>query len=111
MKAVTHIPSDIDVDLKRHKVRIKWSDDHRSTYNFDLLRDQCPCAVCDEERKKAATEPLFIRPKVKGELLADRPAALVGQYAIQFFWKDGHNSGIYAFDYLHTLDKKSTDVD
>lgn len=98
-------PRDIDVDMKAREVRIVWTDNRRSTYSFDLLRDQCPCAVCDEERKKAAEEPLFIRPHVSGDLLPDRPAELVGQYAIQFFWQDGHNSGIYSFDYLRELDE------
>ena len=105
MMQSNHKPRDIDVDMKAREVRIVWNDNRRSTYSFDLLRDQCPCAVCDEERKKAAEEPLFIRPKVKGELLPDRPAELVGQYAIQFFWQDGHNSGIYSFDYLRELDE------
>jgi DUF971 family protein len=28
---------------------------------------------------------------------------LVGGYAIQLFWGDGHSSGIYAFAYLQKL--------
>jgi DUF971 family protein len=24
----------------------------------------------------------------------------VGSYALQFFWNDGHNTGIYTWDYL-----------
>ena len=27
----------------------------------------------------------------------------VGGYAVQLFWADGHNSGIFAFDYLKRL--------
>jgi DUF971 family protein len=27
----------------------------------------------------------------------------VGGYAVQLFWADGHNSGIFAFDYLRRL--------
>jgi hypothetical protein len=27
-------------------------------------------------------------------------AQIVGNYAIQFSWDDGHNSGIYTWDYL-----------
>jgi DUF971 family protein len=30
-------------------------------------------------------------------------AELVGRYALQIFWNDGHSSGIYAFDYLRRL--------
>lgn len=96
-------PKNIDVDLNAAELRIEWHDGHKSIIPFEKLRDQCPCATCDEERKKAAEEPLFIRVTPKTELLADRPAELVGQYAIQFFWVDGHNSGIYAFNYLRQL--------
>jgi DUF971 family protein len=28
---------------------------------------------------------------------------LVGGYAIQLFWADGHSSGIYSFTYLRRL--------
>lgn len=36
---------------------------------------------------------------------APRPlrAELVGRYALQIFWNDGHSSGIYAFSYLRDL--------
>ncbi len=27
----------------------------------------------------------------------------VGNYAIEFRWEDGHNAGIYTFDYLRSL--------
>ncbi len=30
-------------------------------------------------------------------------AELVGRYAVQIFWNDGHSTGIYTFDYLRSL--------
>ncbi len=33
-------------------------------------------------------------------------ARLVGNYAIQFFWSDGHYTGIYDFRFLRSLDSK-----
>ena len=36
---------------------------------------------------------------------ADVPQALrVGRYAVQLIWSDGHQTGIYSFDYLRALD-------
>ncbi len=104
-----YTPIDIAVDIKKGEVRIEWQDRHKSVFSLDFLRDNCPCAVCDEERRKAQEEPLFIRATPKGKLLVDKPAELVGQYAIQFFWADGHNSGIYSYDYLRELDDSSGD--
>jgi len=31
----------------------------------------------------------------------------VGNYALRFVWEDGHNSGIYSFVYLRTLEGAS----
>lgn len=105
----SHTPVDISVDTKKNELRITWKDNHQSTLSFDLLRNQCPCAMCDEERKKAAEEPLYLRPAITGELLPERPAELVGQYAIQFFWKDGHNAGIYSFEGLRDMDAEDAE--
>ncbi|MCU0407189.1 MAG: DUF971 domain-containing protein [Ignavibacteriaceae bacterium] len=30
---------------------------------------------------------------------------VIGEYAIQITWKDGHNTGIYTYEYLMDLDK------
>ena len=30
-------------------------------------------------------------------------AELVGRYALQIYWSDGHSSGIYSFPYLRSL--------
>ena len=35
-------------------------------------------------------------------VIAER-VELVGNYALQFFWSDGHNTGIYTWDYLYRL--------
>jgi len=32
-----------------------------------------------------------------------RKIELVGQYALQFEWSDGHRTGIYSFEYLREL--------
>jgi len=33
-------------------------------------------------------------------------AELVGNYAMKIEWSDGHDSGIYSFQYLRELDPK-----
>lgn len=99
-------PRNIEVDLKQSEVRIVWADGHRSVYTLDYLRQRCPCAVCNEERRQQ-DDPLRILPPgpvvVKAELKRDHPVEKVGNYALQFFWADGHVTGIYAFDYLRQI--------
>lgn len=86
-------------------VEIAWADGHASRYDFPYLRDNCPCAVCNDEREKKEQE------KVKGltalpmfkERVKARGAKPVGNYAIQIEFSDNHATGIYSFDYLRSI--------
>ena len=62
----------------------------------------CPCAACQGEPDAMGR---VIRPHVEhGPKAFDLlKFELVGGYAIQLFWADGHASGIYAFTYLKKL--------
>lgn len=95
-------PANIAVDLKQRQVRIEWADGQQSTYSFDYLRQLCPCATCNELRRNQ--DPLRVlgpdQVVTTAELRPERPVVLVGNYALQFFWADGHNSGIYSFEFL-----------
>ena len=99
-------PVNIEVDRKKGEVRITWADDYQSIYPLTYLRKICPCAVCNEQRNNQ--DPLrVLKPDqaiATGELTPDRqPVELVGNYALQFFWKDGHQTGIYTFDFLRRM--------
>ena len=88
-------------------LEIDWADGHRSAWSFSWLRAACPCASCVGERKAEGRQAGETKPKPV-ELFpmytppADKPgsAQAVGRYAIQFNWMDGHNGGIYSWDYL-----------
>ena len=95
-------PTDIDVDLKNSEVRIAWADGLKSTFTLEYLRKICPCAVCNEQRSN--DDPLRVlspdQAMASGKLSPDHPVEMVGNYALQFFWDDGHQTGIYTFEYL-----------
>jgi DUF971 family protein len=88
---------------------IAWKDGHRSHYSFSYLRDACPCALCDEERAKSGRAPGAPPQTPPGQLPMYREpaqpleAAPVGKYAIRFAWKDGHQHGIYSWEYLREV--------
>ncbi len=98
-------PSNIEVDIKDREVRITWGDGYHSAYTFDELRKYCPCAVCNEQRSNE--DPLRVLKAdqivTRAELDLNSPAEMVGNYALQFFWADGHRTGIYSFEYLRQL--------
>jgi DUF971 family protein len=87
-------------------MEIDWKDGHQSHWTFTWLRDACPCATCHDERGATGRKPGEPKPQPGGLLqmykAPARPesASPVGRYAISFRWNDGHQSGIYSWDYL-----------
>src|SRR4051812_26219649 len=90
------------VQLIGSEIAIKWNDGGESFLPIELLRRACPCAACGGE------------PDVMGHLVRPHvsytPASFelrgwnfVGGYALQPQWADGHNSGIYTYQYLRRL--------
>jgi DUF971 family protein len=79
---------------------VAWSDGVECMYSLVQLRRKCPCATCraDQESKGPTYIPLFA-----GDALVLGNISPMGNYALQFNWKDGHNTGIYDFDYLRSL--------
>jgi DUF971 family protein len=90
-------------------VEIDWRDGHKSSWNFRWLRDACPCATCHEEREKSGRPPGEAKPKPQALLMMyeepPRPVEVtpVGKYALKFKWNDGHEAGIYSWDYLRSV--------
>lgn len=101
-------PIDISVSAGRREVRIVWRGGHESVYPFDLLRTECPCALCNDQRgKPSASAGLSLTvlsgPVLKAGEVQVKAVSPVGRYAINFVWSDGHDSGIYAFDFLRAM--------
>jgi ATP-binding protein involved in chromosome partitioning len=86
------MPTEI-VGLLRSAITLTWEDGHTSAYPARALRLACRCASCVEEMSGA---PL-LDPKNVPENIRARAIRLVGQYAINVDWSDGHSTGIYRF--------------
>jgi len=89
-------------------VDITWTDGHQSHYDFAYLREECPCATCNDERGKkqafaavapssSAVLPMF-KPKPRAQ-----SATVMGNYAVQIRFSDGHSTGIYSYDQLRSI--------
>ena len=89
------IPIEINYISARGVVRITWDDGHLGEYPEAYLRGYCPCALCQGH----GSQRQFIEvPDAKVAAIN-----LVGNYAIEMRWHDGHSTGIYTYDYLRTL--------
>lgn len=85
------------------ELKITWDNGHESLYALTYLRDNCPCASCAGESVLMKTYiPIVPDKNTPGryELHNIQP---VGAYAVQFFWGDGHNTGIYTWEHLLNL--------
>ena len=100
-------PKSVKVNLTTGTgVDIAWKDGHQSHYSFPFLRDACPCALCDEDRSKSGSQPGESPKPATGALPMFKPAVkadsadAVGKYAIKFHFNDGHELGIYSWQFL-----------
>ncbi|MGO9481572.1 MAG: gamma-butyrobetaine hydroxylase-like domain-containing protein [Candidatus Kryptoniota bacterium] len=89
--------------MNDESVLIKWDDDAEFTLSTKYLRDRCPCAACTGEsilwREYKPSSLQILTPGKYGL----KSAEVVGNYAIGLTWDDGHNTGLYAFDYLKRI--------
>ena len=96
------VPTKIKLAGEGNTLTVHWSDGHVSDYAYRYLRDRCPCASCSEIEPANRADPSALPMFGTKPLKPDR-AELVGRYALQIFWNDGHSSGIYYFDYLREI--------
>ena len=95
-------PTTIKLKGENDTITIQWSDGHLSAYPYRVLRDKCPCATCTEMGPPPQTPPSLF-PMLGVKPLKPERAELVGRYALQIYWNDGHSTGIFSFDFLRGL--------
>jgi len=87
---------------KSRGIRIDWKDGSHSEYALAHLRDRCPCAGCTGAHGMPPRRPESPFQLYKPPPRIERVSP-VGSYAIQIHWDDGHNSGIYTWEYLRSI--------
>ena len=83
-------------------LRIIWADDCVCRYSAAELRRACPCAQCVNEW----TGQRVLKVETVSEELTIADVSIVGRYALNFRWSDGHETGIYSFRYLRELGER-----
>ena len=85
------------------ELAVAWSDGGETYLKLEALRKHCPCAACGGEADLMGN---VVRPLVsygpKSFTLATY--RIVGGYALQPVWADGHDTGLYAYPYLRRLE-------
>lgn len=92
--------------LEGRRLLIVWSDGHRRTYTYAELRENCPCATCRETHGPPEPHPAELLPVIsasEAQPIDITAMAPVGSYAYKISFNDGHDSGIYTFQWLRHL--------
>lgn len=84
------------------EITINWSDDRVSTHNAYDLRRACPCAGCIDEW----TGEKRLREESVPADINFTHITVVGRYALNFHFSDGHDTGIFSFKYLREISEQ-----
>lgn len=92
----------VPTSIEKHSTTemiVKWNNGETSIIPFVDLRYFCRCAECvDEWTRKRKLERKNIKPDIK-----PMAVELVGRYALQISWSDGHKAGIYPFEQVYEI--------
>lgn len=96
-------PSELSL-VAPDRLQISWSDGQVRHYTIRELRENCPCATCLE--KRSAPEPPTALPILRAEEAAPLRITKMeplGHYAYSIEFSDGHDTGLYTLELLHSL--------
>ena len=97
------------LDLNKEKgLTVHWLDGRVSFYPIAHLRKLSPSADARQLREEMAKNPLTVLPASSvsdsSQPLTATGAEMVGNYAVRIIFSDGHDTGIFSWDYLHEID-------
>jgi DUF971 family protein len=93
----TPIPTEIKVQQKSKQMEVSFDNGRRFVFSFEFLR---VCSPSAEVRGHGPGQETLQVGKREVDIVRVEP---VGSYAIKPVFSDGHDSGIYSWDYLYML--------
>ena len=98
-------PTNITLEQSTGYLTIDWSDGRVCRYPVGPLRLACPCVECrgGHERMGRQGDPQNLLDLIPLQTYRVERLELVGNYALQVYWNDGHHTGLYTWEYLYRL--------
>ncbi|MFA9440950.1 gamma-butyrobetaine hydroxylase-like domain-containing protein [Uliginosibacterium sp. sgz301328] len=93
----TPLPTDITLHQRSRVLELRFEDGVQARLPFEFLRVYSPSA---EVRGHGVGQEVLQTGKREVAVIGIEP---VGNYAVRLTFSDGHESGIYSWDYLHLL--------
>lgn len=91
-------PEQLNNSKAQGTLELVWQDGGRQVLSHAFLRAHCKCTQCQSLRLIGGVEALEAAAGVRVEDLKT-----VGAYGVQLIFSDGHERGIYPWEYLRTL--------
>jgi DUF971 family protein len=91
------IPSAIKLHKQSRMLELQYGDEQRYKLSCEMLRVYSPSA---EVRGHGQGQEVLQTGKKNVSIREIKP---VGNYALQLYFDDGHDTGIYSWDYLRDL--------
>ncbi|MEY2726532.1 MAG: hypothetical protein RLZZ458_2399 [Planctomycetota bacterium] len=92
-------PQNIRVHRDQNLLELTWADSEISRLPFQLVRQNCRCAVCvDEFTGRQILDPASV-PADLGVL----EISIAGNYALRVRWSDNHDSGLFTWTHLRSI--------
>jgi DUF971 family protein len=93
----------VEFDQIGDELAVKWENGSESFIPLEKLRRACPCAGCKGEVDVMGN--LYKNPEKPLSAPAFKLVRMdkVGGYALKPVWGDGHQTGLFAYDYLRRV--------
>ena len=101
---ITYWPLTIHYNKEKKKLTIDYDNGSTFTYAAEFLRVESPSA---EVKGHGIEEKKIIPGRSQVGIIKIEP---VGNYAVQIYFDDMHNTGIYSWSYLYDLGKRKDEI-
>ncbi len=98
------VPTEIKLHKLSRLMEVSFDDGKRFEYSFEFLRVHSPSA---EVRGHGPGQEVLQLGKRDVDIVRIEP---VGNYAIRPVFSDGHDSGLYSWDYLYEIGETRDDL-
>lgn len=99
------LPTAVNLFKQQGYLEIRWNDGRTCRYPLSHLREACPCVECRGGHQFMGREhdPDNLLRLIPKRSYVITELNVVGNYALQPTWDDGHHTGIYSWEYLRRL--------
>ena len=98
------VPTEIKLHQRSRIMEVAFDDGQRFEFTYEFLRVHSPSA---EVRGHGAGQEVLQLGKRDVDITRVEP---VGNYAIRPVFSDGHDSGLYSWDYLYDIGERQEDL-